>query len=166
MVAKIGEASEVRLMPIDGARVPFPWVHFLPPGFVRDPPFKGAGWVGAKLEVKNLGPRSAKLWKENAAPEMQDSLTFDVDSLARMLAKIAHSISVAELGVDAFEHWLPPYILGADKALPYLIGGATDTLEPRHKLHEITWKVAPLNGVLMVTVAFGYLRRSAVRTPW
>ena len=45
-------------------------------------------------------------------------------SLGRMLAKIAHSYAIAELGPEGFQSFLTPIILGTDtRHLPYHIGG-------------------------------------------
>lgn len=47
----------------------------------------------------------------------------DMYSYARMLAKIAHASLVGIIGLNAFEPFLPPLILGDNNALgPYLIG--------------------------------------------
>jgi hypothetical protein len=40
-----------------------------------------------------------------------------------MLAKIAHSFAVAELGYERFTSYLPPLILGSDINLPHYVGG-------------------------------------------
>lgn len=55
-------------------------------------------------------------------------------------------MAVANLGVDAFEHWLPPYILGQDRALSYLVGGANLPTERGNNLHDISWKVQYVAG--------------------
>lgn len=48
---------------------------------------------------------------------------FDLMAFARMLAKIAHSFAVAELGLSGFEHYLPQLILKYNSAIAgYLIG--------------------------------------------
>ena len=44
---------------------------------------------------------------------------------AKLLAKIAHSFAVAELGVSKFDYCLPPLILGRAQNLPDFIGGVT-----------------------------------------
>lgn len=49
---------------------------------------------------------------------------------ARMLAKIAHATAVAYLGVDSFEHYLPPLILGEDENAAYFVGGAAPPTDP------------------------------------
>lgn len=40
----------------------------------------------------------------------------------RTLAKIAHTVAISSLGVDTFEPFLPPVILGADKNVGFLVG--------------------------------------------
>jgi len=49
---------------------------------------------------------------------------------ARMLAKIAHALAVARLGVDSFKPFLPPLILGENDNAAYLIGGAAPPTDP------------------------------------
>jgi hypothetical protein len=49
---------------------------------------------------------------------------------ARMLAKIAHAVTVGWLGLDSFKPFLPPLILGQDQNAAYLIGGAEPPTEP------------------------------------
>jgi hypothetical protein len=44
---------------------------------------------------------------------------------ARMLAKIAHARAVAEYGLDGFDRYLPPIIVGGDTQWPHLIGRAS-----------------------------------------
>ncbi len=43
---------------------------------------------------------------------------------ARMIAKIAHGYLCATFGVDNFEHWLVPLILGQDEKMNSLVGSA------------------------------------------
>lgn len=47
---------------------------------------------------------------------------------ARLIAKIAHSHTVAHIGLDKFAPFLPPLILGRDSRLGYYVGGAYHTL--------------------------------------
>lgn len=87
-------------------------------------------------------------------PEDQQRLllaTIDPTALCRMLAKIAHSFAVANLGLTAFRHRLPPLILGKEDqtsdTLPYLIGsypGEPQNEPCAHVLHRERWEI---NGV-------------------
>jgi hypothetical protein len=49
---------------------------------------------------------------------------------ARLLAKIAHAMAVALLGVNSFVHYLPRIILGEDDDAALLVGGAEPPTEP------------------------------------
>lgn len=61
----------------------------------------------------------------------------------RMLAKIAHSYAIAELGLKSFNHLLLEFIL---ERTPfdgnYLVGGDLSNLPPSdpHNLHELKWR--------------------------
>jgi hypothetical protein len=48
---------------------------------------------------------------------------FWIHQFVQMLAKIAHSYAVADKGLDAFEPFLLPLIIGQDLTWPYLVGG-------------------------------------------
>jgi hypothetical protein len=64
--------------------------------------------------------------------------------LARLMAKIAHGIAVAEYGLDAFDPWLPNFILGKDDcALHYYVAGHENkTIETSgdHRVSLGTWE--------------------------
>ena len=62
---------------------------------------------------------------------------FNPESLCKLFAKIAHGAAVAEIGPNNFIPFLPPYILGADKALGYYVGTLPDKLEKTQQLHQI-----------------------------
>ena len=76
---------------------------------------------------------------------------FNVDSLARTIAKIAHSSAVRSLGCDNFVHWLPPYILGKDECLSYVVGGADMPQNPVKQMHEVISEVWPTEKDFLVT---------------
>lgn len=59
--------------------------------------------------------------------------------MGRVLAKIAHSFAVAELGVNGFRPFLPSVILGTDQRyLAHFIGSAPDLPEPSANAYEIS----------------------------
>lgn len=62
----------------------------------------------------------------------------DHDRFARMLAKIAHSIAVAELGASTFKHRLPPIILGEQINYIEYVGGSLNIEPPSAATHEIS----------------------------
>jgi len=72
----------------------------------------------------------------------------------RMLAKIAHAVTIGWLGLDAFVPYLPPLILGNDENAAYLVGGAEAPTKPEPRQpysashfedysHEFTWQTGP-----------------------
>jgi hypothetical protein len=68
----------------------------------------------------------------------------EVRDLTRLIAKIAHAMAVAEYGLDAFEPWLPQFILGKDDcSLHYYVAGHENkTVESLgdHKISLGTWE--------------------------
>ncbi|MSO70497.1 MAG: hypothetical protein EXQ88_00520 [Alphaproteobacteria bacterium] len=82
-----------------------------------------------------------KLWIDfDSLPEKREALrkrgiyTYRGASISntmvfRMIAKIAHSYAVAEIGIDRFEPLLTDYIRGKPGDIEYLIGG-TEQPEP------------------------------------
>ena len=133
-------------MPVEAHVGSILWVYFQPPGILRNPPVKKTGWGGATVQIKNAEPRDKTAWASHAGKKLEFMQQVDMDALAKLLAKVAHAQAVASIGVDAFEHWLPPYIDGTDPALSYLVGGVDAPLDPSDRLHDIQWKVAPHDG--------------------
>jgi hypothetical protein len=72
---------------------------------------------------------------------------FDMRKFARMLAKIAHGLAAAEIGVDHFDAALPDLILGrTDELSSYLVGAWTDPYEhdpPHVPLHQVGLGMKP-----------------------
>jgi hypothetical protein len=64
--------------------------------------------------------------------------------LARFLAKIGHAAAVAKHGLEAFEPWLPNFILGKDDCtLHYLVAGCPNISQDKQGDHKIslgTWE--------------------------
>jgi len=48
----------------------------------------------------------------------------------RMLAKIAHALAVARLGLDSFRPYLPPLVLGDDSRAGWMVGAAAPPTKP------------------------------------
>lgn len=70
---------------------------------------------------------------------------------ARMLAKIAHAVTVGWLGLDSFKPYLRPLILGENENAAYLVGGAEPPTAPgpaqqysEKTLHHIL-KIIPMS---------------------
>jgi hypothetical protein len=139
------------LVPVDGVVSTLPWVHFRTAGFFRNPQKKEAGWTGTRLEVKTAKPKNGALFRALPPSSYSVNQSFDVDSLARTLAKIAHATCVGVFGLDGFRPWLPPYILGSDTALSHVVGGHDGPLLPANVLHEISYEVAEHQGQWLVT---------------
>jgi hypothetical protein len=139
MRAAFGDKEKDYLMPIEGVIATLPWVHFLPPGYLREPRIKEFGWNGATLEVRVDAPRNKSLCDRSNASTFSVTQKFDLDSLARTLAKIAHALCIGEFGSSFFEPWLLPYILGTDLALSYLVGGMPESLAPVSELHQLRY---------------------------
>lgn len=81
----------------------------------------------------------------------------NTEHFCKLLAKIAHAYSVAELGLDTFEPFLTRYIRGSSlhpRAEPQWIGGdhAPNCHTPREKLHEIGWEIRTIGDTSYVTV--------------
>lgn len=74
---------------------------------------------------------------------------------ARMLAKIAHSFAMAELGADAFEPLLPDLILGKSETAPYLVGGdaTEESSSVELPLHYLGPMYASVDEVLYLLIA-------------
>jgi hypothetical protein len=80
------------------------------------------------------------------APQHFIEASFDLIAFVRMLAKSAHALAVAELGLDGFEHKLPALILGEDLSLAaYLIGdyAASFPMPKRPPNHQVAWGLTP-----------------------
>ncbi|HEV2676388.1 MAG TPA: HNH endonuclease [Aliidongia sp.] len=89
--------------------------------------------------------------------EEQKRVGIGIDGFAwvRLLAKIAHGIAVAELGLEGFNPELPDLILGRNLNLAsYLVGkGPSLTPEPdRPPLHQVSRLEAAVNDRKMVAV--------------
>lgn len=139
-----GDITRIVQLPVEGRIAMFPVVNLLAPGYLRIPKVREIGWVGAELSVKHDAPRDRSSWA--AYPQgakIGFKQSFPLDEYAKVLAKIAHAIATAELGLDAFEHWLPPYIKGDDPHLSYLVGGCDEPWDPQEVLHNIQWTVGP-----------------------
>jgi len=81
--------------------------------------------------------------------------SFNVMKFSQMLAKIAHSYAVAEIGQNAFRPLLPDLILGKSNTPAYLVGGDASAPPPVTEpiLHHIYRQHCLTNGVEYVLVA-------------
>lgn len=152
MISRDEGVDTVHLIPKEGVISTLPLFNLQPPGILANPPKKLPGWAGATLEVKTSAPEKPELWKNYSTPNFSVEQRFDILSHARMLAKIAHATAVGNLGLNAFNAWLPPYILGHDPCWSYLVGGFEGNRGPKHVLHEIKYEVCSSNIGFLVQV--------------
>lgn len=96
-----------------------------------------------------FGPGFRERW-ERLGRKADISTPFTIDTFGRMLAKIAHSYVVAELGVDGFTPFLPGLILGESAYYSYYIGSPVGLENPAPELH--TLKLDRLNEMIVVYV--------------
>lgn len=118
-----------------------PIVAFAQAGILRQPPVKEQGFVGAILSVQAAHPLKRDAWQRHRVRHMDNCQTFHVESLALLYAKICHGFAVAWFGIDSFEHWLSPYILGDDPCLSYLVGGMPGGELPYPVSHQASWRL-------------------------
>jgi hypothetical protein len=73
------------------------------------------------------------------------SLHFDISAFMKMLAKIAHSFAVAEVGLENFDPMLMDLLFGRNLALASnLIGLSTNPMPiPENLRHQIAWGALP-----------------------
>ena len=65
---------------------------------------------------------------------------FNFAAMARLVAKIAHSYVVAEVGYDNLEPMLRPIILGESDNYFWLVGGEFDPPPMVDELHTVNWE--------------------------
>lgn len=74
-------------------------------------------------------------WSVTVPPAQRDATA---RQLGRMLAKIAHSYAVAELGLGGFQPFLQPIILGTDtRYLAYYVGGSREIPVATPELYKV-----------------------------
>ena len=146
-MTEIFSSSEKTIeMPLDGMIGTFPLIHFPPPGFLRGDLSDQISWEGTKLSVLTREPKDKSLWMRSTAPKLSVEQKFDLTAYALLLAKIAHCIAVGHLGIDNFDHWLPPYILGKQSNFASLIGGQEKVEPPSNNDHDIKYDLYPYGG--------------------
>lgn len=81
--------------------------------------------------------------------------TINISYFRRMLAKIAHSYAVANLGLSAFRPLLPDLVLGRSATESYLVGGdvSIPTRETEPFLHHVYLQNCLTGGVEYILVA-------------
>lgn len=114
-------------MPIDGLLGTIPIIQFQPPGFLRNPVEKPQTFAGTTLSMKTIRPKDLSIWEELGVADIGTQMTFQVESYALLIAKIAHCAAIGEFGVNNFDHLLPQYIINQNSdGLHYLVGGIAE----------------------------------------
>ena len=104
-----------------------------PPGLLVGRPREVASFEGAWIKPLNLiGKALNNYGIQSAASPVMDTLRY-----SQMLAKIAHSYAVAELGSDSFNALLPEFILNGSGWPYHLVGGEQNETPPSNALHEL-----------------------------
>jgi hypothetical protein len=126
------------------------------PFLITFPYFDAPGILAGRPLGESEGPTTKRLWIRGGCPfasfdELLPALArklnahslfpeskADVPSFSRLLAKIALSFAVAEIGTQAFADDLTSIILGKDlHHCRYYIGSASQDEPPRNMLHEL-----------------------------
>jgi hypothetical protein len=135
----IGVDGVKRIVDIPANKVPRRWANYVTlgsPGIVvgrtRDAPWIVTGqWQYSQEDLAQILKPGESITFEGDNFEMPD--------LARFLAKMAHAMAVALYGLDAFEHWLPNFILGKDDCtFHYLVSGRPNSSTDQRGDHQIS----------------------------
>jgi hypothetical protein len=136
-----------------GAIAGFPIVRFnTSPGALTLPPVENE-WPGVELEVRTSAPLEPELWRR--LPQGQISfapVAFDLTAFARLCTKIAHGYAVATFGLDAFDAWLPPYILGVNKQFGYVLGSSHEQPRDDHVANALNWSAYEMTNTTLLAV--------------
>lgn len=151
-------------LPVNGLLGILGFVHFPVPGFLRIPEEHLENFVGTKLSVRNIMPKDMSIWEQKNISSVKSSITFQVETHALMMAKIAHCIAVGTFGINNFDKLLTGFILKQEtKGLAYLVGGVKE-IEPPIVLnnhHQVSWEITKkdfnLYYILIKIRLFSYL---------
>lgn len=131
------EESVEEFVPVDEHPSLIPFYTFInEPGILSGK--SGSGKItyrfGGYIFQNDMHSRLNKLGKDPILPQPN----MLVGDFFRLLAKIAHSFAVAELGINAFKPFLIEYISGKIDLDDYLLGGVSDTQPKGTHLHDIS----------------------------
>jgi HNH endonuclease len=140
----IGVDGQTRIVDIPANKVPRRWANYVtfgPPGIIvgrcRCAPWPATlQWQFSEEDLRGiLQPGESITF---------DGVDFEMRDLARLLAKIAHAMTVAVHGLESFEPWLPNFILGRDDCtLHYFVAGCPNSSPDQQGEHKIalgTWE--------------------------
>lgn len=128
----------------------FNMLVYPPPDVVNVNTEPGRLVVGMKLA--HLKFDQIELYRKHRISGFSSAI-WDNQMLTRMLAKIAHSFAVAELGLDKFEPRLVSLITRGDISTMNLVGGddaLNDGERPSEALHELALGYQRINGTAYV----------------
>jgi hypothetical protein len=111
-------------------------INFGPPGILVGRPQQLGDFRGAWIKAFNLPMH--ELQQSHGVQSIMSDVT-DLKRFYQFLAKTAHALAVAELGIEGFKPLLRKVIDGqfSFNRMHYLIGGFPDHLPPSDTLHEI-----------------------------
>jgi hypothetical protein len=142
-VGEEGAQVEMRVAE-PGAIVLFPIVKPPQLGIFRDPPERNTGWVGTEISHATQGPTQPELWKGlQQGPVTFTGPSLHMPTFGRFIAKVAHGYACGLFGLDRFEPWLPPIILGHDPDFGFLVGSSPTEAETEPRNYILTWAAFP-----------------------
>jgi hypothetical protein len=145
-----GEAIE---LPIDEHPTAVAFFKFAMPRIMRGLDDDGSHGIEGIYLVR---PDSSVFRALNEKYDMDDlrpTARIQPISFARTVAKIAHSFSVAEIGLGKFKPYLLDLILGRSESIGYLIGGDDREFPRTVALHEIRIGIKTVHHKKLAAVA-------------
>jgi hypothetical protein len=160
-VKTTGEEVSISVKQIDMPRALI-WIEMPSPGFLRgmDPTLNESVTYQGNYAITQKGINLRERY--GLLSLRVESSPMNHAAFARLLAKIGHAFTAAELGIDGFSSWLLPLILGEATSLTYLVGG----FEPSSQQDERPLRLLETTGGLLITEislhAFPHLPRYQV----
>lgn len=158
---KRGPDSDWEYLPVPQDRYPFliTFPHLGMPGILTGLPKTVAGAVTKRLWIRGASPSHdfhtllEKLVAELGVHSIMPEAKADVEAFCRLLAKVAYSFAVAELGGHPVESPLAGYASGTDltHCLHY-IGSREVEEPPTETLHDLAIVKGPPSSQLVVRI--------------
>jgi hypothetical protein len=131
---KLSEAVEVVGLDANGVETPFTlkrtdmprmlgWIEMPAPGILRGGSAEVNDSVTMRTNYQRNPQANKRLSQLGLSTLRVTSSSIDESAFTRLLAKIGHAFAAASLGLDGFEPWLLPLILGEPASRTYLVGG-------------------------------------------
>jgi hypothetical protein len=102
--------------------------EFPPPGILLNRPLSDSN-PELQIKLKGDAQELERFTRELGASRFEIEFNWHWDAFNRLLAKIGHAFAVAILGMDGFEHFLTPLILGQSAYFSHYIGGVTSQMD-------------------------------------